>query len=158
MTMLTMASRDSNDPLGHRCRSAASKALRYAKGAESLAKDGGRDTPAWQEWRDKAVHYAQIAEGSSVAAGGLTAMIRELYLGEECTGYPFDVDRVQPKRTDPRGAKLQYDWALALKLYKEGAHDIEIANRIGTSRKTVSSWRIRNGLPVNAQRKVKTVG
>lgn len=87
-----------HDPLGHRCRNAASLSLRYARGAESLRLDGGSHTERYQELRDKAVHYAQIAEGTSTAAGGFTVMIRELYLNEPCAPAEEPVSRKRNRK------------------------------------------------------------
>ena len=52
-----------------------------------------------------------------------------------------------------RIAKVTFDEAEALRLYKEGENDTEIATSTGTIWQSVTKWRNRNKLPSNLKRR-----
>lgn len=52
-------------------------------------------------------------------------------------------------------ARKKLYWDVAIELYKEGKADSEIAEEVGVCRDTVKSWRNRNHLLANGERKKK---
>lgn len=55
-------------------------------------------------------------------------------------------------------AQKKLDRSLAMELYRQGKTDMEIANRVGLSSKTIKYWRAENHLPINKANPKETKG